>query len=273
MMNDEKHWIGHRVEAVEIAEAAPQFRLAALLDRPPPSNRLVPPLGHWLYFLPDAPQSELGTDGHPARGKDLPGDPDLPRRMWAGGRIEFLAQIGFGTELHRCTTVVDVKRTDGRSGPLMFVTLDHEILCDGALAIRERQDLVYRGMPAPQAASPASSAPADLPAPSHMQRFAPDSSALFRYSALTFNAHRIHYDLAYARDVEAYPGLIVQGPYQATALMNHMRLSLTDRAIDWFEFRAGRPLFCGEDAMLCLHGDRLWVRGADGTPCMRARFG
>jgi 3-methylfumaryl-CoA hydratase len=187
--------------------------LAALLDdtaSPCPGDALVPG-GHWLYFLPRAAQSELGIDGHPLGGSFLPPVP-LPRRMWAGGRMVFHAQLRVGEAVTRRSEVQKVQTKNGRSGPIVFVTVRHEVAGPAGLAIVEEQDLGYREMPAPgQAAAPGESAPAVA---TWRRKVRPDATLLFRYSALTFNAHRIHYDRTYAHEVEGYPGLVVHGPYK-----------------------------------------------------------
>lgn len=274
-MDDYSAWVGRSETREDIATIAPLRGLAALLDHDAVPD-IVPPLGHWLYFLPDARQSIIGADGHPRRdGHGLLPPVPLPRRMWAGSRIEYLSPIAAGAALRRVTTIDAIKPKRGASGDLLFVTLRHDIAADGIAAIREEQDIVFR---APAAASPAPSpvplVPAE-PEPSDATRSTlPDPVMLFRYSALTFNAHRIHYDRDYARDVEGYAGLVVHGPLIATLLMDHFLQSVPGAAPRHFRFRAEAPLIGGAPFDLCLAheaaGVRLWARDAAGRATMRA---
>ncbi|WP_338426308.1 FAS1-like dehydratase domain-containing protein [Sphingopyxis kveilinensis] len=275
-MEDYSTWVGRSETREDVASAAPLASLAALLDHDvsPWAPGMVPPLGHWLYFLPTARQSAIGEDGHPRRDAHglLPPVP-LSRRMWAGSRIDFLAPVPLGAALARVTTIDAIKPKRGASGDLLFVTLCHEISADGAPAIREEQDIVFRG--AAGAAPVPGAAPAAVvtPEPADAVRsITPDPVLLFRYSALTFNAHRIHYDRDYARDVEGYAGLVVHGPLIATLLMDHaLRAGLSPRH---FAFRAEAPLIDGAPFDLCLahdaEGARLWARDAAGRTTMRA---
>ena len=273
-MDDFSDWVGRSETREDVATAAPLIGLAALLDhdRAPPAT--VPPLGHWLYFLPDARQSAIGADGHPRRdeGGLLPPVP-LPRRMWAGGRVEFLAPVAVGAALTRVTTIAAIRAKRGASGDLLFVTLQHDISADGVPAIREEQDLVYRA-PAAGPTSAALVAPAEPEPAEAIRRVTPDPVLLFRYSALTFNAHRIHYDRDYARDIEGYAGLVVHGPLIATLLIDHARRELPDLTPRHFSFRAEAPLIDGAPFDLCLaregNGARLWARDASGRTTMRA---
>ena len=252
----------------DIAAEAPLRGLAALLDHeaPPWREGEVPPLGHWLYFLPDAPQSKMGTDGHPLRGDAYV--QAFPRRMWAGGRIRFESPIPVGSRLERSSRTLASRRKTGRSGEMMLVTIEHRISANGILAVVEEQDLVYRG-----AAS--SAAPAEPPVgggeapPASARIFLPDEIALFRFSALTFNAHRIHYDRCYAREREGYPDLVVHGPLLATLLVDRRLRDEPGARLASFAFRAERPAFCGQELALLRDGDSLSVLVA-GQVAMRA---
>ena len=275
-MDDYSAWVGRSETRHDVATAAPLAGLAALLDQDasigPPAT--VPPLGHWLYFLPDARQSVIGEDGHPRRDEQslLPPVP-LPRRMWAGGRVEFLAPIPVGAALTRVTTIDAIRPKRGASGDLLFVTLRHDIAADGVAAIREEQDIVYREAattaPAPTPAAPTQAEPADA-----VRSISPGPVLLFRYSALTFNAHRIHYDRDYAQRVEGYTGLVVHGPLIATLLMDHFLRAAPGITPRHFSFRAEAPLTDGAPFDLCLAHDgdavRLWARDASGQATMRA---
>jgi 3-methylfumaryl-CoA hydratase len=227
----------------------------------------LPPFFHQLYFWEARPPGELGRDGHPRTGTGLIPDMGLPRRMWAGGRLAFSQPLVAGTLAEKSSTVESVTRKDGRTGPLAFVTLRHEIRQREQLCVTEWQDLVYREDPTPGTPSPAApSAGTDEDA---LERVAFDSTLLFRYSALTFNGHRIHYDLDYARDVENYGGLVVHGPLLAQLLM----LMANERlgGLAQFAFRATSALMHFEQAELCWKNDgTAWVRGPDGRLCMQA---
>jgi 3-methylfumaryl-CoA hydratase len=272
---DFQTWIGRSTVRSDVATAAPLRGLAALLDRSPDTNDLVPPLGHWLYFLPDAAQADIGEDGHPKLGGELP-DFGLPRRMWAGSRIEFLHPITVGAAIEKRTTIADISRKAGSTGPLAFVTLKHEIIAEGRTAIVESQDLVYRepvGV-SRQAASPRPQAPVIR---SFSRQVSFDAIKLFRFSALTFNAHRIHYDRDYALNVEGYPGLVVHGPYQAMLLLDLFRQARPETPVKNFTFRSQAPLFDSQSAELCLDftttGVELALRSEDDRLCMKAVVG
>jgi 3-methylfumaryl-CoA hydratase len=219
----------------------------------------LPLLHHWLYFWDVRPPSGLGADGHPAKGGFLPPVP-LPRRMWAGGRLTFVRPLLAGARITRTSTIASVKEKSGRSGTLVFVTVRHELSDGAGVAVVEEQDLVYREaaaimLPAPVAAPP--------PTPSWLQRSAPDPVLLFRYSALTMNGHRIHYDRPYAMAEEAYPGLVVHGPLQATQMI---ALAAGNMAapIMGFEFRGQQPAFDGQPVYVCgeptASGAELWTQ-------------
>lgn len=268
-----RQWIGREETLEDVAAAAPLAGLAALLDHdtPPWPKNEVPPLGHWLYFLPRARQSEIDVDGHPKRGGFLP-PIDLPRRMFAGASLTFHAPIAVGTEIKRVSTILDVTEKAGASGRLVFVKLRHAFSANGILAITEEQDIVYRE---------AAKALAPLPKPEGtprkadaVRRIVPHVTQLFRFSALTFNAHRIHYDRDYARDVEFYPGLVVQGPYIATLLMDHLLRHAPAAHLRSFRFRAKSPLFDSAPFDMCLakseSGYDLWAVDAEGREAMSA---
>ena len=271
-----RSWIGHTETQEDTATLAPLRALTATLDRddaPQQPGEAIPPCWHWLYFLPMARQSELGPDGHPKRGGFLPPIP-LPRRMWAGSRLEFLAPLHVGQALQRRSRIADVRLKEGRSGPLVFVNVDHEISADGRLAIRERHDIVYREMPVPGEAAPAPVAAPD--GAQWIREIVPDDVLLFRYSALTFNGHRIHYDRRYVTEVEGYPGLIVHGPLIATLLLDLLRRQLPQATVTGFSFRAVKPTFDIAPFSVCGRREddgsvRLWARSAEGHLAMDAR--
>ena len=239
-------WIGRSDHRVDVVTASPVARLAAALDRadpPPRDGDPLPPLWHWLYFLPQDRESDIGADGHARRGAFLPPIP-LPRRMWAGGRLTFHAPLRVGETIARESQIVDVADKQGRSGPLVFVVVRHTISGDSGIAIVEEHDIVYRGAARTGAGdAPPARAPVDA---AWSREIHPDPVLLFRYSALTFNGHRIHYDRRYATDAERYPGLVVHGPLIATLLADLLRRALPQARLATFAFRAMRPLFDGE---------------------------
>lgn len=264
-------WIGRTETATDIAMRGPRDRLAALLDHDGsiwPEDEL-PPLAHWLYFLPSARQSLIDADGHPRRGGLLPPVP-LPRRMWAGGEIEFLHPIPVGAPISRLSTVQKITPKTGKSGSMVFITLRHEIFADGSLAIVEDQDIVYRE-PATAAPEAAPARGAAAPVTTDARTIQPDPVLLFRFSALTFNAHRIHYDRDYARDIETYSGLVVHGPLIATLLMDHYLHANPGRHVSRFNFRAQRPLLDTSPFTLNAQGPELWAANPDMPVAMSAR--
>jgi 3-methylfumaryl-CoA hydratase len=212
---------------------------------------LLSPLGHWLHFIPQVRHSLIGSDGHPQRsGGGLLPAVELPQRMWAGSRIRFLRDIKIGSPIVRQSTVTAADSKVGRSGQLFFVTLRHEIAEEGdAPAIIEEQDIVFREAASPSAPSVRATQTTET-AGMVIREFVPDSVMLFRFSALTFNAHRIHYDIDYSRGVESYPGLVVQGPLMATLLLDHLLQLRPGAAIASYTFKAVSPAFAGEPLRL-----------------------
>ena len=275
-------WVGRTESRDDVVTAAPAAALAATLDRAPGrygDGHALPPLWHWLYFLPMAPRSQLGPDGHAARGSFLP-PVALPRRMWAGSRLEFHRPLAIGERIRRDSTIADVQHKRGRSGDLVFVVVRHEIRGGGSLAITEEQQIVYRGAGETPARPPGGAAPPAAPAPrtaewQHVVH--PDPVLLFRYSALTFNGHRIHYDQPYATVVEGYPGLVVHGPLLATLLLDGLTAAKPDIRIARFEFRAQRPLFDTADFVVAGARDEagwaLWAADTAGAIAVEAQAG
>lgn len=227
----------------------------------------LPPFFHQLYFWSPQPPNGLGRDGHPRVGGGLIPDMGLPRRMWAGGRLQFTQPLRSGVRAERRSGLENSSSKTGRTGPLAFVTLRHEIWQEETLCLTEFQDLLYREDPAPDAPKPVP--PIARTDESDCETATFDSTFLFRYSALTFNGHRIHYDLDYARDVEGYAGLVVHGPLLAQKLMLMAERLMGPLAE--FSFRASSPLMHFETAEFCRSGTDLWVRGPDGRQCMQAQ--
>lgn len=238
-------WVGRAETLSDDITTSPVRALSATLDRddpPPVAGTALPPLWHWLYFVPQPRQSLIGPDGHAARGGFLPPVP-LPRRMWAGGRLQWQQDnpLRVGDAVTRTSRVESVTHKAGRSGDLLFVLVKHEIHNRQGLALTEEHDIVYRANPAPGDPVPAP-APAGRGA-AWQREIVPDDVLLFRYSALTFNGHRIHYDRRYVTEVEGYPGLIVHGPLIATLLVDLLRRQLPDARVASFNFKAVRPTF------------------------------
>ena len=271
-----REWQGRTESRPDVITLTPVAALSATLDREDPSLQagdVLPPLWHWLYFLPIYRQSEVGSDGHPRRGGFLPPVP-LPRRMWAGGRLQFHHPLRVGDAVSRVSTIVDVNHKEGHSGPLVFVLVRHEIRNAAGVALTEEHDIVYRDNPGPGAAVPKpQAAPGDH---AWAREIHPDPVLLFRFSALTFNGHRIHYDRPYANGVEGFPGLVVHGPLIATLLMDLLRRNLPEARVARFAFRAVRPLFDIAPFSVCgkVEADgktvRLWAKDAAGSLTMDA---
>ncbi|MBB1603774.1 MaoC family dehydratase N-terminal domain-containing protein [Variovorax sp. UMC13] len=273
-------WIGRSETHTDVVTAAPVAALSATLDRDDPlpvDGDELPPPWHWLYFLPQTRRRDIGTDGHARRGGFLPPVP-LPRRMWAGSQLQFHQPLRIGETVTRVSRIAEVKVRTGRTGTLVFVKVQHELSGAGGLAVTDVHDIVYREAPVPETPAPV---PAQAsPDPVWVREVVPDEVLLFRYSALTFNGHRIHYDQLYVTQVEGYAGLVVHGPLIATLLLDHLRDRLAahrpDAVIRSFEFRALSPIVHTERFAACAEpqsdglGVRLWARKASGVLCMEA---
>ncbi len=270
-----QEWIGRADTATEHLTPALVRRFAATLDLQ--ANDAIgapaPAMIHLCLGQPCVPEAALGPDGHPARGGFLPPVP-LPRRMWAGGALVFHGPVCVGDLVTRRSTIADVTLKQGRSGPLCFVTVAHEIFSNDRLALSERQDIVYRGNDTVSSPPTATAAP-PTPAPQaeHMRKLTPTATLLFRYSALTFNGHRIHYDTPYATGVEGYPGLIVHGPLLATLLVQ-LAQALRHQPPARFSFRSMGTIFDTADFTLSadMQGDKmaLWAAQCGGPIAMQA---
>ena len=223
-------------------------RLAATLDISTPADDRLPPLWHWLLFQEWAPAHALSEDGHPQRGTFLPADPTLPRRMWGAGRVTFHRLLRGGETVKRTSSVLRVSEKQGTTGRILLVTVRHEVNGDDGLAISEEQHILYLGAQA----TAVKSAPPAVPAPASAftRPFVPDPVMLFRFSALTGNSHRIHYDERYARSVERYPALVVHGPLQAICLADLLRRHEPDAQLARFEFRSQRAALLGQALVL-----------------------
>lgn len=240
------------------------------LARPEPGEGdTLPPFWHWMYFLDARPRGELGPDGHPAVGGFIPRVAQ-PRRMWAAGRLTVQGALPLGQPATRVSTIADVAEKTGRAGAMTFVTIRHEVFGSGGPAVTEEQDIVYREDPDPDAPKHAPKrAPTDE---THARKWSCDSTVLFRYSALTFNGHKIHYDLHHATEVEGYPGLVVHGPLVAKLLLE---LAQEIGPVTEFSYRLTAPVFADEPFTACAKenatGLTLWARGSDGRQLIEGR--
>ena len=270
-----REWIGGEEIVEDLLSPALVDRFRAALDLPGDAARagdIAPRLIHFCLCQPAVPTKALGTDGHPETGGFLPPVP-LPRRMWAASALHFNGDLRVGDVVRRRSRIADVTAKQGRSGTLCFVTVEHEVSVDGREAIAERQSIVYREAETATGA-PAATDPADAGETVVTRDITPP--LLFRYSALTFNAHRIHYDLPYAVQEEGYPALVVHGPLQATLLLHLAAQCCAGRPPDKFEFRSISPLFANDPVMLHAGGldsDRLdlWTARPQGPAAMRAQ--
>ncbi len=275
-------WIGRTEQATATVTLHHARQLAATLDMDDATcaaaglmeGGFLPPLWHWLGWTPDAPMSGLGSDGHPLRGGFLPPVP-LERRMWAGGRLTFHAPARIGVAMHRTSEIVKISEKTGATGRMVFVTVRHEVASDGTAVLSEEQDIVYVAMPDRFTPPPPVAAP---DAPLWQDAIPIDTVRLFRFSAVTFNAHRIHFDLDYAERVEKYPGLVVHGPLQAILLMEAARRRRDGAMPRSYRFRGVRPLFHFDK--LCLTGlaekdgaQALCTVTGDNLVCMQAEIG
>jgi 3-methylfumaryl-CoA hydratase len=276
-MSELLQWVGKTEVRHDRVTETPVAALAAVLDRddpPPQTNTPLPAFWHRLFFVPLQRQSQLGEDGHPKRGDFLP-PVSLPRRMFASCSLTFFHPLRVGDHITRVSRIQEINHKEGRTGPLVFVKMRHEISNEDGLSVVEEQQVVYRnsaqpgGSKIPQAADTIATWSRDI---------RPDPVLLFRYSALTFNGHRIHYDRTYATEVEGYEGLLVQGPLIATLLLDLLRRSLPERDVASFSFRAVRPLFDNAPFLVCGREEngsgsnkvKLWAQDAGGSLCMDA---
>ena len=227
------------------------------------SGSMLPPFFHHIYFWDPQPPENLGRDGHPALGGFLP-DMGLPRRMWAAGRLLFHAKLRAGVQAEKVSNIEGVTRKSGRSGPLAFVRVRHDVRQRGTIVLSEWQDLVYREDDVENPERP--TARTDE---AHSETAYFDSTTLFRYSALTFNGHRIHYDCPYARNIEKYGDLVVHGPLLAQHLMLMGEAQL-GKPLTEVTYRATAPLCAPQSATLCWADGTAWVRGPKGEQCMEA---
>lgn len=268
-MTEWENWIGRTTRTEAYLDPVQANRMAATLDRPTDfaDGDALPAAWHWLFFDDIVPASQLGGDGHPALGVTMPPVP-LPRRMWAGGKLTFIEPLLIGSCVERVSTISSITPKEGRSGTLFIVSVESEIIQNGRTVLREQQSIVYREL--------VSSGPSKPPAAPEGATFSDtwgvDSTTLFRYSALTFNGHRIHYDIDYARDVEGYENLVIHGPLIATLLLDVAARNGHD--VDIFTYRAKSPLLLPGEFTVNGRVDgsegALWAATLDGRLAMEA---
>jgi 3-methylfumaryl-CoA hydratase len=274
MGTDLSKWIGRKRSERDIVAPNQAMAMAATLDLDPGAFRkgaLLPAFWHWIYFMHPVRRSRLGEDGHELRGDFMP-PVDLPRRMWAGGRVRFLRPVVIGASIDRTSEIISIDQKHGRSGPLVLATVRHIIGDAGGSCVEEEQDIVYCEIPkSDESPRQQLTLPADV---QWRETFLPDAVTLFRYSALMFNAHRIHFDYPFTTEVEGYRGLLVHGPLTATLLLEAAKRNV-QRELASFRYRGLAPLF--NDEMITLAGRRakqaneteLWAAGPSGVVAMQ----
>ena len=275
-VNDYEEWVGKTLESRDELSLSPLNRMAATLETQFREFSLgddIPPLWHWLYFLESTPKSMLAEDGHAKKGGFLP-PITLPRRMWAGSRLIFKKNLKAGEKVSRISRIKDISVKQGKTGTLVFVKVSHEISANTSLALSEEHNIVFR-----EKSNPTSVALATQKStikPDFSETFKPDPIILFRYSALTFNGHRIHYDRDYVTNTEGYPGLLVHGPLLATLLIENFRKHHSNLKIINFEFKALHPVFDLNPFKICSTNPNndnkasLWIEDHEGNLCMLA---
>lgn len=253
-------WVGRQERVTEFISPAHAKKIAFSVNAPVPAEgEPLPLLWHWAFFVDPLPLDELGEDGHPARGGFLP-PADNRNRMWAGGRLNFVNRLVIGQLAERITTIKSVVEKEGRTGKLLFVTLEHVYEQAGQVCVIEEQDIVYREPSPPKLVGDEA-----VPKAEWSQEIQPDAVMLFRYSAVTFNGHRIHYDYPYANSVEGYPGLVVHGPLIATKVLQAFTEAHPEKVVSQFSFRGVRPLispepFKVEGQLLDSNRAELWAQ-------------
>ena len=272
MTTDPNNWVGRKRTERDIVAPNQAKAMAATLDLDPDTFRagtVLPEFWHWIYFMHPVRRSRLGEDGHELRGDFMP-PVELPRRMWAGGRVRFVRPIVIGANIERTSEIISIDQKHGRSGPLVLTTVRHIISDVGGRCVEEEQDIVYCEIPKPsEPPSQQATLPTDV---QWRETFLPDAVTLFRYSALMFNAHRIHFDYPFTTEVEGYRGLLVHGPLTATLLLGAARRNVQGDLFS-FRYRGLAPLF--NDELITLAGTNkkneteLWAANPSGVVAMQ----
>lgn len=273
---DLQDWVGRRETVEDRVYPTPAKALALTLnyeDFPVAEGHPLPEIWYWLYFLPIVPMAGVGPDGHPKRGGFLP-PIALERRMWASSTLKFHQDPLIGENIKKTSEILKISEKEGKTGPMVFVTVRHCIETARGVAVEEDQNIVYLPMPKTFVAPKPTPLPAGL---DWRDPYPIDSVLLFRFSALTFNGHKIHYDRRYASEVEKYPGLVVHGPLQALLLLESAKRHNPDKKPATFDFRAIRPLFDFDQLSVCGQanaegGHRLYTANADNAIGMQANI-
>lgn len=280
-MENFEAWIGKKEIHHDVVNARHIQMMQALLNQDDKNPSVLPHLYHWFYFLPIVDGKEIAEDGHPHKGSFLPPIP-FPKRMWAGGRLQFIHPILINQKIRRESEILKVQFKSGKSGDMYFITVKHSIYAEDQLAIIEEHDIVYReasntvqNQIASQPTTATQTQAIEARHYSFKENFPIDEVTLFRYSAITFNGHRIHYDRPYATQIEGYPGLIVHGPLLATLLLHTFKTQNPTKTISSFEFRAVNPVFDFNNFNICAdtHSENaeLWIEKEQGQICMKAQ--
>ncbi len=274
MVENLQKWIGNTESHTDIVTVSLVARYKAVIGNAAPKEGV--PYGlHWCTCLPTANMEALGKDGHPKTGSFLPPSP-LPRRMWAASDVTFLNPISIGSNIERHSIISNVTEKSGRSGTLLFVEVEHLTQANGVDAVQEKQTIVYREPTSQKGVLP-NAIDVDLSEWENVETLTPNTAVLFRFSALTFNTHRIHYDETYAREIEGYPALVVHGPLMASLLLRFATQLSSGQALKRFSFRGRAPAFCGQDIHLAAKtiddGYKLAIIGPDGQMVMSAEVG
>ena len=268
-------WIGKSENRSDSMAPEQLQRFEAMLNRDPhsiTSNKELTPCAHWTYFTPMDMHSNIAVDGHARKGDFLP-PVELPKRMWAGGKILFKKPLLTGIPAEKKSTITAIDEKEGSTGKLCFVTIRHQISAKGSVAIDEVQQIVYREE-SEKGAHPIRTQPLDID-PDWKKTTKPDTVLLFRFSALTFNTHRIHYDQDYVRNVEGYPNLVVHGPLLLVLMLDAFKAKHDGKVIEDIEYKAVGPIYLDEQITICgksvdNHRVELRAIGSDGNMAMKA---
>ncbi|WP_180115482.1 MULTISPECIES: hypothetical protein [unclassified Acinetobacter] len=266
-------WIGKKEVLNDFTHPRSVSMMQALLNQTENKISELPHLYQWFYFLPIVNSENLAEDGHPQKGGFLPPIP-FPKRMWAGSRIEFIEPVLLNTNVRKESEIIKIQFKSGKSGDMYFVTVKHSIFSNDILAIVEEQDIVYRAASnQPQTLKAAAPIAVTEKPYTYKKSFSVNTTTLFRYSALTFNSHKIHYDRPYAMETEGYPGLVVHGPLLATLLLHTFKQEHSDKKISRFEFKAVNPVYDFNTFSICgdvqLNQAELWIEKSDGQIAMK----
>lgn len=274
---DINDWVGNSFDISDSMAPEQLKKFEALMNDDPEAvteGSVISPCGHWVYFNPPIPQADLSISGHERNSNFLP-PVDLPRRMWAGGTIKFKKPLKTGTPADKKSTITKIEEKEGKKGKLCFVTIRHQVSASGSVAIDEEQTIVYREE-SEKGAHPIRTQPLDID-PEWRKSTKPDSIQLFRYSALTFNSHRIHYDQDYAREMEGYPNVLVHAPFLVLLMVNAFTSKSDGKVVSEIEYENVGPVYLGEQITICgktadNNKTALRIHGPEGKLAVKAKF-